>query len=149
MISPITSHLPPSKIAAEISPGIAPEINPGIGPGTGPGITSGISPQIGLAARDGAASPTALTRGADGRLGSSSSTADLRAAAEGFEALFLNQVLKSARAVSFGEGLGDSSGLEMTQSMLDMHLSDMGAGRAGLGIAEAVYRQFAGRGPGS
>lgn len=76
--------------------------------------------------------------------GSRERETDLRIAAQGFEALFINQVLKSARSVSFGEGLGDSSGLEMTQSMLDMQLSDLGASHAGLGVAEAVYRQFAG-----
>lgn len=95
-----------------------------------------------------------LQHAADGPIASARSPesardGDLRAAAEGFEALFLNQVLKSARAASFGGALGDSSGLETTQSMLDMQLSDIGANRAGLGLAEAVYRQFSGQGRGT
>lgn len=68
--------------------------------------------------------------------------ADLRAASQGFEALFLQQVLKSARAASLGEGLGESSALETTRSLLDMRLAEAGSARGGLGIAEAVFQQF-------
>ena len=70
--------------------------------------------------------------------------AELRSAAEGFEALFLHQVIKSARNASLGEALGASSAMETAQSMLDTKLSDIGAGRAGLGLADAIYQQFAG-----
>lgn len=70
--------------------------------------------------------------------------ADLRNAAEGFEALFLHQVIKSSRNASLGEALGASSATETAQSMLDTKLSDIGAGRAGLGLADAIYQQFAG-----
>jgi flagellar protein FlgJ len=70
--------------------------------------------------------------------------ARLREAAEGFEALFLNQLLKSGRAASFGESLAESSATETTQSLLDSKLAETGAGRAGLGLSEAIYRQFAG-----
>ncbi|MEO0664459.1 MAG: rod-binding protein [Pseudomonadota bacterium] len=68
--------------------------------------------------------------------------ADLRAAAQGFEALFIAQVLKSGRAASFGGGLGESSAMETTRSLLDTRLAEAGAERGSLGIAEAVYRQF-------
>ncbi|MEM8576953.1 MAG: rod-binding protein [Pseudomonadota bacterium] len=70
--------------------------------------------------------------------------AQLRQASEGFEALFISQVLKSGRAASLSEGLGDSSAMETTRSLLDTSLADAGASRGGLGIAEAVYRQFSG-----
>lgn len=70
------------------------------------------------------------------------SEARLRAAAEGFEALFLNQILKSARDASFGDSLFGSSGVETTQSLLDQKLTETGAGRSGLGLSEAIYRQF-------
>jgi len=70
--------------------------------------------------------------------------ARLREAAEGFEALFLNQLLKSGRAASFGDSLVESSATETTQSLLDSKLTETGAGRAGLGLSEAIYRQFAG-----
>lgn len=72
--------------------------------------------------------------------------ADLRAAAQGFEALFIAQVLKSGRAASFGGALGESSAMETTRSLLDTRLAEAGAARGGLGIAEAVYRQFSAQG---
>ena len=68
----------------------------------------------------------------------------LREAAEGFEALFLNQLLKSGRAASFGDTLVESSAIETTQSLLDSKLTETGAGRSGLGLSDAIYRQFAG-----
>ncbi|WP_417727017.1 rod-binding protein [Roseovarius sp.] len=66
----------------------------------------------------------------------------LRGAAEGFEALFLNQILQSGRAASFGDSLTESSATQTAQSLLDSTLTDVGAGRAGLGLSEAIYRQF-------
>ena len=68
--------------------------------------------------------------------------ARLREASEGFEALFLNQVLKSGRAASFGDSLMGGSGMETTRSLLDAKLTEAGAGRSGLGLADAIYRQF-------
>lgn len=67
---------------------------------------------------------------------------NLREAAQGFEALFLSQVLKSARNTSFGDSLVDSSANRTTQSLLDSKLTEIGAGRAGLGLSEAIYQQF-------
>lgn len=66
----------------------------------------------------------------------------LRTAAEGFEALFLNQILKSARETSFGTSLFENNGTQTTQSLLDTQLTQTGAGRANLGLADAIYRQF-------
>ena len=66
----------------------------------------------------------------------------LRGAAEGFEALFLNQILQSGRAASFGDSLTESSATQTAQSLLDSTLTEVGAGRAGLGLSEAIYRQF-------
>jgi flagellar protein FlgJ len=66
----------------------------------------------------------------------------LRGAAEGFEALFLNQILQSGRAASFGDSLTESSATQTAQSLLDSKLTEVGAGRAGLGLSEAIYRQF-------
>ncbi|MEL6915425.1 MAG: rod-binding protein [Pseudomonadota bacterium] len=68
--------------------------------------------------------------------------AELVEAARGFEALFLNQLLKSARAASFGEGLGESTGMDTTRTLMDQALSEAGAQRAGFGFAEAIHRQF-------
>lgn len=66
----------------------------------------------------------------------------LRSASEGFEALFVTQILKSARSASLGPSLLDSSATDNVQSMLDSKLAEVSAGRAGLGLAEAIYRQF-------
>lgn len=67
---------------------------------------------------------------------------NLREASEGFEALFLNQILKSARSTSLGPSLLNSSATDTAQSMLGSKLAEVSAGRAGLGLADAIYRQF-------
>ncbi|WP_420023878.1 rod-binding protein [Cereibacter azotoformans] len=72
-----------------------------------------------------------------------SGSADLRQAAEGFESLFLNQLLKSGRAGLPGDDLLGSAGVDTARDMLDMELARSSAGRAGLGIADAIERQFA------
>lgn len=68
---------------------------------------------------------------------------DLMQAAEGFESLFLNQMMKTARQTSLSEGLFDSSATETAQTMFDEAVTDTGAGRANLGLAEAIHRQLA------
>lgn len=68
--------------------------------------------------------------------------ARLKSAAEGFEALFLQQMLKSARAASLGDGILDSSGRDKMQTMLDDSLAQVGAGHSGFGLAQAIERQF-------
>lgn len=69
-------------------------------------------------------------------------TADLRAAAEGFESLFLTELLKGGRSSLPGDSLTGSQGVRMAQDMLDMHLAQHAAGQARLGVAEAIIRQF-------
>ncbi len=68
---------------------------------------------------------------------------DLRQAAEGFESLFLTQLLKAGRAGLPGDDILGSSGVDTARDMLDMELAKSSAGRAGLGIADAIERQFA------
>jgi len=67
---------------------------------------------------------------------------DLRAAAEGFESLFLTELLKRGRASLPGDDLTGSQGVRMAQNMLDMHLAKHSAGQARLGVADAIVRQF-------
>lgn len=67
---------------------------------------------------------------------------ELRRAAEGFESLFLDQLMKAARQSTLGEDLMGSSAVDTTRSMLDTEVSRLASGRAGLGIADAVERQF-------
>lgn len=67
----------------------------------------------------------------------------MRQAAEGFEALYLQQMLKAGREASLGDDLLGGSGVERMQSMLDQSLTENAANQAGLGLADAIVRQFA------
>ncbi|TCP61344.1 flagellar protein FlgJ [Rhodovulum bhavnagarense] len=67
----------------------------------------------------------------------------LRKAADGFEEMFLQQILKAGRAGSLGEDLMGGAAVENTRAMLDSALARGMAGSARLGIADAVFRQFA------
>lgn len=71
---------------------------------------------------------------------------DLQKAGEGFEAMFLTLLLKGGRAGLPGDDLTGSAAVRSGMDMLDARLAQDAAGRAGLGIAEAVARQFAGPG---
>ncbi|WP_323784523.1 rod-binding protein [Thalassovita sp.] len=66
----------------------------------------------------------------------------MRDSAEGFEALFLQQMLKAGRAASLGDDLLGSSGVDQMQSMLDTTLTESAGSQAGLGMADAIVRQF-------
>lgn len=76
-----------------------------------------------------------------------SDRAAIQAAAEGFEEMFLATLLKGARAGLPEGGLTDSQAVRTTTQMLDAQLARLSAGRVGLGLAEAVARQFAGPEP--
>ena len=66
----------------------------------------------------------------------------LRKAADGFEAIFVNKLIEAARAAKLGDGLVDSPAIDTSQQMLDAALSKDIAGHTGLGIADALIRQF-------
>lgn len=67
----------------------------------------------------------------------------MREAAEGFEGLFLQQMMKAGRAASLGDDLLGGTGTERMQDMLDTTLTETASNRAGLGLADAIVRQFA------
>ncbi|MBQ1203205.1 MAG: rod-binding protein [Loktanella sp.] len=67
----------------------------------------------------------------------------LRQSADGFEALFLNEMLKAGRTTSFADDLTESSATQTSRAMLDTVLAERSAGNAGLGLSDAIYRQFA------
>ncbi len=67
---------------------------------------------------------------------------DLRAAADGFESLFVTMMLKAGRAASFGDELTGGSGVEMAQGLFDMKVAEVTSNRTNLGISDAIYRQF-------
>lgn len=88
-------------------------------------------------------SPVAMPSAAEAKAAAAArSEQRLRTASEGFEALFITQILKTARNASLGPSLLESSATTTTQSMLDSKLAEVSAGRAGLGLADAIYRQF-------
>lgn len=82
--------------------------------------------------------PIALNSGPTGN----NSPQDLRKAAEGFETIFLQTYMKSARASSLGEDILGSNAVKSAQDMLDTELTQLAAARSNLGIADAVERQF-------
>ena len=70
--------------------------------------------------------------------------ADLREAAEQFEAIFLNEFIKQARKAKLADDILGSDAQDTYQEMMDRELSTQLAGRANLGIAEALVRQLGG-----
>jgi peptidoglycan hydrolase FlgJ len=69
-------------------------------------------------------------------------TAALQKAADGFEEIFLGLLMKSARAASLGDDVFGSSAVNQTQAMFDAEIARQSSARSGLGIADAVVRQF-------
>lgn len=70
--------------------------------------------------------------------------AELRAAAEQFEALFLENLMKSARASGLSDGLLNNEGSRTFQSLLDREHAGFVAQGASFGIADALVGQFRG-----
>ena len=68
--------------------------------------------------------------------------ADLREAAEQFEAIFLNEFIKQARKAKLAEDIFGSSAQDTYTEMLDRELASNLSGRVNLGIAEALVRQL-------
>lgn len=66
----------------------------------------------------------------------------LKEVSQAFEGLFLQQFLKAGRAATFGDELIDSSAVKTSQDLLDTELTQSSSKTSGLGIAEAIYRQF-------
>lgn len=68
--------------------------------------------------------------------------ADLREAAEQFEAIFLNEFIKQARKAKLAEDIFGSSAQDTYTEMMDRELASNLSGRVNLGIAEALVRQL-------
>lgn len=69
--------------------------------------------------------------------------AELRQAAEEFEAMFLNQFLQEARKSQLADSLLTSSAGDTFQGMLDQEYARAASSGLSLGIADALYAQFA------
>ena len=72
------------------------------------------------------------------RAGSAEAT---RGAAQQFEALFINQMMKSMRDATPSEGLNDNQQTRMFTSMLDQQLSQ-NMSKRGMGLADVLVRQL-------
>ncbi len=68
----------------------------------------------------------------------------LKAAAQQFEALFLQMVLKSMRDATPQDGLFSSDQSRMYESLLDQQLSQVMAARGGTGLAALIEKQLSG-----
>lgn len=68
---------------------------------------------------------------------------ELRAAAEKFEAIFLNEFMKQARKTKLAEDIFGSSAKTTYEEMLDRQYADDLSGKINLGIADALVRQLA------
>ncbi|MGK2901039.1 MAG: flagellar assembly peptidoglycan hydrolase FlgJ [Burkholderiaceae bacterium] len=67
--------------------------------------------------------------------------AAIKAAARQFEAMFMQQLLKSMRESSLGTGMLDNSGTQMGTEMLDTQFANKMAGASG-GLADVIARQL-------
>jgi flagellar protein FlgJ len=68
----------------------------------------------------------------------------LKAAAQQFESLFLNMMLKSMREATPQDGIFDSEQTRMFTSMLDQQLAQNMASR-GVGLADIMVKQLSGK----
>ena len=71
--------------------------------------------------------------------------ADLQAAAEQFEALFIHQLLKQARSAKLADDILGSEAGDTYTEMLDQERAKQLSTKINLGIAEALVLQFSGQ----
>ena len=71
-------------------------------------------------------------------------TTNLNEAAERFEALFLSQMLKSARAAKLSEDIMGNNATDTYYAMMGNELAEKLSKAGNFGIAEALIRQFGG-----
>lgn len=70
--------------------------------------------------------------------------AELREAAEGFEAIMLRKMLATARAASFAEETPlTGGGMQQFQTMRDEHFADLAAASGAFGFARSIEEQLA------
>ena len=80
------------------------------------------------------------------RLGTPDRDSELLEVAEQFEAIFLNEWIKRARQTKLADDILGSSSMDKYQEMLDREYASSLASGVNLGIAEALIRQFEGKG---
>jgi len=70
------------------------------------------------------------------------SKGELKAVAEQFEAIFVEQLLKAARQSTLADGLFDNDEVETYRDMLDKEYAKSIATNTSLGIASAIEAKF-------
>ncbi|MFD1384417.1 flagellar assembly peptidoglycan hydrolase FlgJ [Rhodanobacter aciditrophus] len=77
--------------------------------------------------------------------------AALKKVAQEFEAIFINMLFKNMRSANetIGGGLFDSSQTKQYTEMMDSQMAQSLAGSGGIGLADALVRQFQGKGSGN
>ncbi len=68
--------------------------------------------------------------------------AQAKTVANQFEALFIQQMIKSMRAASPGDPLTDGAGVQMFRDMQDQQLASAMAGSGGIGLSDFMLRQL-------
>jgi len=87
-----------------------------------------------LVSQSAAAEPSALER-IDHR-------ASLEEVAQQFEAIFVNELMKTSRAAKLSDDILSNSGAQPFLEMMDQEFSQTISKRSSLGIAEALVQQF-------
>lgn len=68
--------------------------------------------------------------------------AELRKAAQSFEAIFLRQMIGAMRSATDGDTLLGSSATDQFRDLMDARVADDMAGKQSFGIADMVLKQF-------
>lgn len=87
-----------------------------------------------------AAGATGTTGVATGKSGAEQ--AELRKAAQSFEAIFLRQMIGAMRSATDGDTLLGSTATDQFRDLMDARVADDMAGRQSFGIADMVLKQF-------
>ena len=85
--------------------------------------------------------------GNGGRALDASDLDDLRQAADAFEAIFVSQLIKTARAAKLADDVFGNQASDTYQSMLDDQYARKLSSSANLGIAEALVDQLGSHSP--
>ena len=80
--------------------------------------------------------------GSASNLDGKESKGELKAVAEQFEAIFVEQLLKAARQSTLADGLFDNEEVETYRDMLDKEYAKSIATNTSLGIASAIEAKF-------
>ena len=67
---------------------------------------------------------------------------ELKALAQQFESIFVNQLMKSMRETLPKEGLLSSFSVDMYESMFDQEVASEMASKRGIGLADVLYAQL-------